>query len=73
MRKIHAPAPQVKKIAQKTEVSPNKIKKDSEKKVLVTEPTSRYIHEVFNQQELLGEAATTEYFNWLSLKKLISI
>lgn len=49
MRKIHAPAPQVKKIAQKTEVSPNKIKKDSEKKVLVTEPTSRYIHEVFNQ------------------------
>lgn len=28
---------------------------------------------MFNQEELLGEAATTEYFNWLSLKKLISI
>ncbi len=27
----------------------------------------------FNQEELLGQAATTEYYNWLSLKKLISI
>jgi hypothetical protein len=34
---------------------------------------SRYIHMAFNQEELLGEAATTEYYNWLSLKKLISI
>ena len=28
---------------------------------------------MFTQEELLGEAAHTEYYNWLSLKKLISI
>lgn len=47
MKKIHGPAPpQVKKTVQKSDVSPNKVKKatDSEKKALVTEPTSRYIH-----------------------------
>ena len=37
------------------------------------EPTNRYIHQMFTQEELLGEAAHTEYINWVSLKKLISI
>ena len=70
MRKIHAPAP-VKKTTPKTAGSVKK--QESDKRIPLPETSSRYIHEVFNQEELLGEAATTEYFNWLSLKKLISI
>lgn len=39
----------------------------------VQEVGNRYIHQMFTQEQLLGEAAHTEYYNWLSLKKLISI
>lgn len=72
MRKIHAPAP--KKPQAKTAVHSSSKKgevSDLDKKA--TQPSTRYIHEMFSQEQLLGEAATTEYFNWLSLKKLISL
>lgn len=68
MRKIGVPAP--KKAAPKTNSSNKKI--ESEKKP-VPEVANRYIHQVCTQEELLAEAAQTEYINWLSLQKLISL
>jgi hypothetical protein len=37
------------------------------------ENTFKYIHEEYTQEQLLAEAAHTEYFNLISLKKLISL
>ena len=52
MRKIHAPAPSVKKSTQKTSGSVKR--QESDRKIAIPETTSRYIHELFNQEELLG-------------------
>lgn len=67
MRRIEAPAPPKRTTAAKSAASSKKEKSEQ------AQTASRYIHMAFNQEELLGEAATTEYYNWLSLKKLISI
>ncbi len=48
MRKIHAPAPQIKKPAVSA-VAKKPEKSDSQKKVVLPETASRYIHQVFNQ------------------------
>ena len=61
MRKLHDPIPKK---------TPVREPKEDKKAV---EVTNRYIHQNFTQEELLGEAAMTEYLNWLSLKKLISL
>lgn len=76
MKKI-IEAPPVKKTptAVKTSASNNNSneKTGSYKKIGNVELGNRYIHQVCTQEELLGEAASTEYYNWLSLQKLISI
>lgn len=33
----------------------------------------KYIHEEYTQEQLLAEAAHTEYFNQISLQRLISL
>ena len=50
-----------------------KVKTKVEKPDKTEEVGNRYIHQLFTQEQLLGEAAHTEYENWVSLKKLISI
>ena len=49
------------------------VKKPQSEKKPVPQVANRYIHQVCTQEQLLGEAAQTEYINWLSLQKLISL
>lgn len=79
MRKVNmpqqatTPPPSTRKAGGVKTNSSNTIKRIEVEKKAPTEQTSRYIHQVFSQEDLLGEAAMTEYFNYLSLQKLISI